>query len=155
MRLYLVQHGEARSKEEDPGRGLSEKGIQDITKIAQYVSNLGIKTSRVFHSGKTRALQTARVLADYLKVDQGITEAEGLSPMDDPRIWSDRISGMQEDIMLVGHLPHLAVFSSLLLCGAQDKNIINFKMAGIVCLQRAEDGNWAIDWMITPEVVHH
>lgn len=153
MRLYLVQHGEAKSKEEDPSRGLSEKGIQNITKIAQYVSNLGIKTSRISHSGKTRALQTARVLADYLKVDQGITEEKGLSPMDDPGIWFDRISGMQKDIILVGHLPHLALFSSLLLCGAQDKNVINFKMAGIVCLQKSEDGNWAVEWMITPEVM--
>ena len=30
MHLYLVQHGEAKSKEDDPQRHLTEKGLRDI-----------------------------------------------------------------------------------------------------------------------------
>jgi len=30
MRVYLVQHGEAVSKEENPDRPLSEKGAADV-----------------------------------------------------------------------------------------------------------------------------
>jgi len=159
MFLYLVQHAEAKSKEEDSSRSLSEKGIQNITKTANYASKLDFKASQIFHSAKTRAMQTARVLDDYLKTERGISETDGLSPMDDPQVWFERLSQMEEDIILVGHLPHLARFSALILCGDKDKNLIDFKMGCIVCLRRFEvgidsyrDGNWSVEWMITPEV---
>jgi phosphohistidine phosphatase len=150
MLLYLVQHAEARSKEEDPARGLSEKGIQNITKVAQFVAKFDIKVSQLFHSGKTRAMQTARVLADYLRVGDGISVIEGLDPMDEPQMLFERISLMHEDIMLVGHLPHLAKFASLMLCGDEDRNIIDFKMGCVVCLERSDEGSWSVEWMITP-----
>ncbi len=153
MFLYLVQHSEAKSKEDDPARSLSEKGIQNITKTASYVSKLGFRVSRIFHSGKTRAMQTARVLDDYLKAENGISETDSLSPMDDPQIWFERLSQIKEDIMLVGHLPHLAGFSALILCGNRDKNLIDFKMSGIVCLRKFDQDNWSLEWMITPEVI--
>ena len=34
MRLYLVQHGQAKSEEVDPQRGLSERGIQDVGRLS-------------------------------------------------------------------------------------------------------------------------
>jgi phosphohistidine phosphatase len=153
MLLFLVQHAEAKAKEEDPARGLSEKGIQDITKVAHYASKLGIEVSIILHSGKLRAQQTARVLADYLKTKKGISETDGLGPLDDPAIIIKRINNEHEDNMLVGHLPHLDKLSSLLLCGESDKKIIDYKMGCIVCLKRSEDGNWSVEWMITPEEV--
>jgi len=153
MLLYLIQHAEAKREEEDPQRGLTDKGHQDIKKVANYVAKLDIKISEIFHSGKTRALQTAEVLAQCLKSEKGITQTDGLAPLDDPQIWFERVSEIKEDIMLVGHLPHLGKLASLLLSGDKDKNIINFKMGGIVCLKRLEDGNWSVEWMIIPEVV--
>ena len=155
MFLYLVQHAEAKSKEEDPAQGLSEKGIQNIIKIAQFASKMEIKAFQIIHSGKARAMQTARVLADYLKMEKGIIESDGLAPMDEPKIWVERISATKEDIILVGHLPHLGKLTSLLLCGNQELNIVDFRMGGIVCLKRFEAGidKWAVEWMITPEVI--
>lgn len=153
MVVYLVQHAEAKTKEEDPARGLSEKGIQNITKVAQYFSKIYSCPSRIFHSGKARAFQTARVLADYLKMKEGVDETDGLAPMDDPRIWIDRIADMREDVMLVGHLPHLSLLASQLLCNDREKSIIHFQMAGIVCLKKKENMNWSVEWMIVPEVV--
>ncbi len=170
MFLYLVQHAEAKKEEEDPARGLSEKGLQDIKKVAAYAAELNIKASRIFHSGKTRALQTAQVLADSFKIEKGISETDGLAPVDDPQIWLERISKMNveyhagystvEDLVLVGHLPHLARLSALILCGDREKDIVDFKMGGIVCLKRFEvgidsyrDGNWSVEWMIIPSVI--
>ncbi len=152
MLLYLVQHAEAKSKEEDPSRCLSEKGIHDIGKTTAFLVKLDIKVSQIFHSGKRRALQTAQVLADYLNIERGISETDGLAPMDDAGIWYKRISDMNEDVILVGHLPHLAKLSSLLLSDDMEKSIVDFKMGGIICLKRAEDGNWSVEWMIIPEV---
>jgi phosphohistidine phosphatase len=153
MFLYLVQHAEAKKKEEDPERGLSKKGMQDLSTVAQFASRLGIKTLQIYHSGKTRTLQTAQTLADKTETGKGISETDGLNPLDDPQIWFERISRMKEHIMLVGHLPHLSKLASLILCGDRGKNIIDFKMGGIVCLKRLEDDKWSINWILTPEVV--
>ncbi|MBI5025937.1 MAG: hypothetical protein HZC12_04245 [Nitrospirae bacterium] len=43
--------------------------------------------------------------------------------------------------------------ASLLLCGDKEKNIVDFKMGGIVCIKRFEDGHWSLEWMIIPEVI--
>lgn len=84
---------------------------------------------------------------------KGISEVDGLSPLDEPNIWAERLKDVPDDLFLVGHLPHLARLASLLLCGNADKNIVSFRMAGIVCLKRDDAGTWSLQWMLTPEVV--
>jgi phosphohistidine phosphatase len=153
MRLYLVQHAEAKREEEDPSRSLSEKGLNDITKVATYIVSLNISISQIFHSGKTRALQTAQVLAEHLKPQESISQTDGLAPLDEPGIWFERLTKIKEDVALVGHLPHLGKLAALLLCGDKEKNIVDFKMGGMVCLKRSEDGNWSLEWMIIPDVI--
>lgn len=151
MFLYLVQHAEAKKEEIDPNRPLSEKGLKDITKTSLYLTQLNISLHKIFHSKKLRAKQTAEVLFRHLKPIRGITEIDGLSPLDEPEIWFNRLRDIPEDIMLVGHLPHLSKLASLLLCGDKEKNIIEFKMAGIVCLRKEAD-SWLLQWMLTPEI---
>jgi phosphohistidine phosphatase len=153
MFLYLVQHGEAKREEDDPQRGLTDKGFKDVARTALYAQKLGLVVSAIHHSGKTRALQTAQVLADYLRPGKGISQAGGLAPMDDPGEWAGRIAGMNEDLMLVGHLPYMAKLAGLLLCGDKERTPVDFKMGGIACLRRFDDGHWAVEWMIMPEIV--
>jgi phosphohistidine phosphatase len=153
MFLYLVQHGEAKREEDDPQRGLTDKGFRDVARTAVHAQKLGLTLSTIHHSGKTRTLQTAQILADYLKPGKGSSPADALAPMDDPAVWAARIAGMNEGVMLVGHLPYLARLAGLLLCGDKEKTLIDFKMGGIVCLKRFDDGLWAVEWMIVPELV--
>jgi phosphohistidine phosphatase len=152
MLLYLVQHAEAKREEEDPERGLTDKGFRDIARTAVHVQKLGVRVSAIYHSGKKRAAQSAKVLADYLKPEKGVTGTGDLAPLDDPAAWSKRIAEMNEDIMLVGHLPYLAKLAGLLLSGDKEKMFVDFRMGGIVCLKRSDDGRWAIVWMIAPEM---
>lgn len=153
MFLYLVQHAEALSKEADASRSLSEKGIEDIKKVAGYLSGLRIKVEMICHSGKMRALQTAQILAEHLNFVKKLSYTDGLAPMDDPKMWYDRLSRMNENIILVGHLPHLGRLASLILSSDREKNLIDFKMGGVVCLKRFEDGKWAVEWMVIPEML--
>ena len=153
MFLYLVQHAEAKREEEDPLSPLSRKGLADINKVASYVSKLDVNVVQIFHSGKLRAKQTAEVLLENLKPIKGLTETDGLNPLDDPRIWAERLKEVTDNIMLVGHLPHLGKLSAQILCGDKEKGIIDFKMGGIVCLKRFEDSHWSVEWMIIPEVI--
>ncbi len=153
MFLYLIQHAEALSKEEDATQSLSDKGIRDIEKVAAFISGSGIKLKNICHSGKMRSIQTAQILSDHIKPEKGTKLADALDPMDDPETWYTMLNDSRENVMLVGHLPHLEKLSSWLLCGDKDKKVIDFQMGSIVCLNRSEDGSWAIEWMITPEMI--
>ncbi len=153
MLVYLVQHADAKKEEVDTARPLSEKGLLDIKKVASYASQLNIKIYKIFHSSKLRARQTAEILSENLKPAKGISEVDGLAPLDDPKIWAERLKDIPDDVILVGHLPHLGKLSSLLLCGNADKNVVSFKMAGIVCLKKDDIGEWSLQWMLTPEIV--
>jgi phosphohistidine phosphatase len=153
MFLYLVQHAEAQKEEEDPERDLTEKGRIDIESVAHYVKRLKVQVRQIFHSGKTRARSTANVLAWHLKPPAGVLEAPGLAPLDEPEIWAGRIDQMDEDIMLVGHLPHLARLAAILICRDKEKRVINFQMGGVVRLRRMEAKQWAVDWMVVPESI--
>lgn len=76
-----------------------------------------------------------------------------MAPNADPKVWEDRLSEMDEDVMVVGHLPHLSKLSGSLLCEDEDKEVVAFRMGAIVCLERNRDGRWSVQWMITPEIV--
>ncbi len=153
MFLYLVQHAEAKREEEDAARPLSEKGQQEISKVAAYSAQLDMKIDKIFHSTKLRAKQTAGILFENLKPLKGISEVDGLSPLDDPNIWSARLKDLQENVMLVGHLPHLGRLAASLLCGNADRNIVSFRMGGVVCLEKGDAGAWSLQWMLVPDVV--
>ncbi len=153
MLLYLVQHAEAKREEEDPARDLTEKGRIDIERLSHHMEKLNVQVRQIFHSGKTRAQSTANVLARHLKPPAGVSEAPGLAPLDDPEVWAGQIAKMDEDILLVGHLPHLGRLAALLLSGDKERSVINFQMGGVVRLRRMEAGQWAIDWMVVPEII--
>ncbi len=153
MFLFLVQHAEAKSKEEDPGRDLTEKGRQEMQRVADYLGKRNLAINQIFRSGKTRAATTANVLAGSLKPSRGSFETDGLAPLDDPAIWAGRLAPMTESLMLVGHLPHLARLAALLLCGDKEKSVIHFKMGGVLCLRRDQEGFWGVEWMVIPEML--
>lgn len=153
MLLYLVQHGEAKQKEEDPSRGLTIKGKNDAEKMSGYLSKRSIRVDEIFHSGKLRAEETADIFAESLKPVQGVAKVNGLLPLDSPALFHEKLLGMERSIMIVGHLPHLGRLASLLLCGDIERHVVSFQMAGVVCLARDLNGLWSMQWMITPDVV--
>ena len=154
MRLFLVQHAEPKHKEEDPMRPLSERGWKGIRKMARYAEeHLHIQVRQIFHSSKLRAEQTAKILAEYLNPPEEMMTDKSLEPLADPKAWKKRLVKTTEDIMLVGHLPHLSKLASSLLFGNEDEEVIAFKMSGIVCLQRDQQHRWTIQWVITPETI--
>ena len=148
MKVYLVQHAKPKSKEEDPDRPLSDEGKNDIIKIVKFLPQLNIK--KVLHSSKLRAQQTAEILAKSLKAE--VINGDALEPLADPAIWTQRLDKESEDVMLVGHLPHLAKLASQLLTQNQEKPVISFKQGGIVCLEKTDHG-WEVAWMVTPELL--
>ena len=67
MRLYLVQHGEAKPETEDPDPAPHRQGAANVRKVATATAAL-VSAARIIHSGKTRARQTAEIWALTLGV---------------------------------------------------------------------------------------
>lgn len=151
MLVYLVQHGKAKSKEEDPDRPLTDEGRREIEAVMLLLMRYGaVSASRVVHSGKRRAEETAQLIAT--KLDAEIESAEGLDPDADPAEWGARLGEADRDLIVVGHLPHLERLAALLLCGDPERGTVRFANGGVVCLG-LEGGRWSLQWAIPPALV--
>lgn len=153
MRLYLVQHGEATSEEIDPNRPLTEKGRQDVARTAEFLRASSIKIDIILHSTKTRAVETAQILAEAILPKEGTEQREDLTPNDPVDKLFDELNTENRDLMVVGHLPFLGKLASLALAGSGSSEIVGFKQAGVVCLERKEDKNWQLVFAVTPDLL--
>jgi phosphohistidine phosphatase len=152
MALYLVQHGRSLPRETDPEQGLSAEGVAGVERIAGVAAGYGVKVSRILHSGKKRALETAEIFGRYLEPAGGIEERGGLNPMDDVTSFANRVRS-DENFMVVGHLPFMERLTSLLVAGAPEMRVFRFQNGGIVCLDKEPDGRyWFIKWTLMPEI---
>lgn len=153
MRLYLVQHGLAVAASEDAARPLSAQGREDVTRTAGFLSLFEKpRPARILHSGKLRAEQTAGMFAEAWG-GLPVEETMGLAPNDDPLIWAARCDSVGQELMLVGHLPHLQRLAGLLICGDAEREATRFRNGGVVCLERNEAG-WTILWQINPTLFY-
>ncbi len=152
MKLYLIQHGEATAEELDPSRPLTAKGRNDVEKTASFLKSAELGPMVIFHSGKMRARQTAEIIAAQLSPGCQVRERDGLAPNDPVNALVNELSGMANDLMIVGHLPFLGKLAGRLLAGVESKNVVAFRQGGVVCLQRSED-HWQVAWMVTPELL--
>lgn len=151
MLLYLVQHGEAAAKSEDPERPLTVSGRQDVAAVAAVLRRLALPVDRVLHSGKTRARQTADLLGPAVGCD-AVERADALDPMDDPAPWLARVDAERTTLMLVGHLPHLARLAGALLVADVSREVVAFRQGGVVVLERNPEGAWMLRWNLTPDL---
>jgi len=153
MRIYLVQHGLAMDEQQDPDRPLSGQGLEDVTRVAGFLSLFEKpKPSHIFHSGKKRAQQTAEMIAEAWHI-KNVAEAEDLSPNANPEVWEAKLHAMHEDVLLVGHLPHLPKLASLLICGDLEVQPIRFRNGGVLCLEKDVSG-YKVLWQINPTMFY-
>ncbi len=118
MEIYLVRHGAAFEKGEDPERHLNHHGVNQCHLTGRALKRLEIQFDLIVSSSKARARQTAEIIAEevgYSREEIKITEA--LVPTALPK---DAISYLNElagvkRVMLAGHLPLLGYLASELL----------------------------------------
>ena len=150
--LYLVQHGEAVSKEVDADRPLSAQGVADVSRLAAFLSAAGIQLDQVFHSGKTRAQQTAEILASSIQEDLKIEQIAGINPNDPVDVFAGKLGEMHLPVMIVGHLPFMSRLVSHLLIHHDDPTIVAYQPGSVVCLEKDMNDAWSISWMLRPEL---
>lgn len=153
MRVYLVQHGQAMTEEQNPDRPLSEKGRAEVERVASFLSRSCAPIPRIIHSPKTRARDTAAVLARVLDLGEVIEEAPvGLGPMDSTESLAQSISQAEGDLMAVGHQPFMGRMVARLTSGAEGAGFTAFEPGTVVCLEK-EDGLWNLVWMVRPDLL--
>lgn len=152
MALFLVQHGKSLPKEEDPDRGLSKVGMEETRTVAELAADRNIQVARIVHSGKKRALQTAEIFMQILEPVGGVAKGPGLAPLDDVTSFAANIS-LDDNVMVVGHLPFMERLVSHLITGSPESSVIKFQNSGIVCLDSEDGGQtFFVRWTLFPRV---
>ncbi len=152
MKLYLMQHGDALAKNIDPDRYLSERGQADVGRVASFLTQR-IEISRVVHSGKTRARQTAEFFEHLTVSGKPVEAISGIKPNNSVEVFAQQMADRNEDTLVVGHLPFMARLVTSLVTGSADRPIVSYQPGSIVCLETDEDGHWQVRWMIRPELL--
>lgn len=150
MILVLVQHGEAKREEEDPARPLTDRGVRETGVTADGLRALGVRPSLVVHSGKLRARQTAEILAEKLGAEV-VREVGWLAPLDDPvRARGELLKLEEDEVLVVGHLPHLSRLASLLLVKDPAREVVRFRYSSALGLESQDRESWRIIFFLPP-----
>jgi phosphohistidine phosphatase len=152
MKLYLVQHGVALSKDINPDRPLDNVGHAEVGQVAAFLAG-HMTVSRVVHSGKRRAQQTAEIFTSIIAGEFPIEEISGIDPNDPVEAFANQLMSWNEDILVVGHLPFMAKLVGLLVSGSADVTCVSYTPGTIVCLESTDDGHFQVQWMVRPELV--
>lgn len=153
MRIYLTQHGLALPKDVDADRPLTDEGREDVQRLAGLLGKTGVRVGQVLHSGKTRAEQTAAILADAVMTSGTPQARAGLGPKDPLEKITAEIAAWSDDTLIVGHQPYLGRLASFLLASDPDRPLVALQPGTIACLEKDEDGHWRLAWMIRPELL--
>lgn len=154
MKLYLVQHGEACSKEDNPDRPLTEQGKADVNRLAVFLRKGNIRVERVIHSGKLRARETVDRLMNSVAVGVEVEISDRINPNDPVEVFSELSFTWTQDTLVVCHLPFLSKLVSQLTLRNSDILFANFSPGSAVCLERNDHNQWALNWMVCPSILN-
>ncbi len=155
MEIYLVRHGAAYEKEEDPERHLNNDGVNQCHLTGKALKRLDIKFDLIVSSPKVRARQTADIIAEEVGYStKKIKITETLVPTAPPKetlSYLEDFTGIKR-VMLAGHLPLLGYLASELLCNTSHISLC-FE-PGAVCqinIEQPSSHTGDFRWFLTPE----
>ena len=155
MKLYLVHHGEAVPKEQDPDRPLTDKGREDLQKLATFLERAGVRVARIIHSGKERARDSAEILRARIAPGVDLEQRKGIKPDHPVEPLLLDIHTWRLDTLVAGHGPYISKLVPSLITGNQDPKFVATKPGTIICLEREERVQFCICWMLRPELLRN
>lgn len=109
MNLYIVRHGYADGGSPDSERRLTEYGHNKLIEMMptwqNYINNIDV----ILSSPYKRALETAKIIHNYYKVDSKLIADDALQPginISDVIITLFALD--YKNVMLVGHMPDVS-----------------------------------------------
>ena len=152
MLLYLLRHGEASHPSPDKPSSLTPKGQSDVAHLAEHLTQKKkLKIDQIWHSPKTRAIQTAEIIWKALEnTSLPLVQKEDLSPDGDAeQVHRDILSLKGGNLLIVSHLPFLPDLAGLLL--EDERQTIAFPTAGMAALERGKV--FKLLWTIDPSTI--
>ena len=161
MNLFILRHGIAVEPgtpgyEDDSRRPLIPKGERRLQAAASAMKKLELSFDLILSSPFIRARQTAEIVAKALKLKKQLHFSDDLVPGGDARALIQKLNEWKpapENVLLVGHEPHLSRFISLLVSGGADTAAIEMKKGGL-CKLEADSlragGRATLIWLLTP-----
>ncbi len=155
MEIYLMQHGPALPKEQDPEQGLSPEGEARIHATGKALRKMGIGFDVILSSPKKRSRQTAAIIAEEVGFPpEHIVETDTVKPMVSPEDTIKALAGYAADnrILIAGHLPSVAGVASFLLTEGS-RATVEFESGGCcrIDVERLPTHSGRLRWHLTPE----
>ena len=154
MEIYLMQHGPALPKEQDPEEGLGPEGKERIHASGQALKKMGITFDVILSSPKKRSKETAAIVAEEVgfPVEKIIetTNVKAMTPPDETVQALSELSGA-ERVLIAGHLPSVAEVASFLLTEGS-KAAVQFEMGGCcrIDVENLPTHSGRLQWYLTP-----
>ncbi len=157
MIVYLVRHAIAEEagawQDKDETRPLTQEGIRKMREVAGGLSAVVDGLDRICSSPLTRARQTAEILARQFKFKEDLLVWEELIPGAKPQALERKLKSLDvPSVALVGHEPHLGYVISYFLAGTEDAVRVDFKKAGVCCLDYGASLPATLLWFIPPKI---
>ena len=160
MNLYILRHGIAVEPgtpgfENDSERPLIPKGERRLRNAAAAMRKMELSFDPILSSPLLRAKQTAEIVAGELKLKKRLQFSDSLAPggsVKDSLRQLNELRPAPENVLLVGHEPHLSRLIALLVSGSEDA-AIEMKKGGLCKLEVGElrHGRCArLAWLLTP-----
>lgn len=144
MIAVLVHHADALAPTVDPQRSLSERGLGQAEWLAEQARAAGCTPVAIWHSGKLRARQTAQAFLRACNPMAEFRMVRGLRSEDPPEWMRDELNAETRDVLLVGHMPHIAALARSLSPDAGE-----FPLNGVIAFRRSGDKLWTEIWRLT------
>lgn len=160
MLIYLVRHGIAIDREDpncppEPERHLTAKGIERTREAARGLRKLGVAPRVALSSPYLRALQTAEIVCEELKLSPGKWKrTAALLPEAAPAELLRELKRVTAgEVICFGHAPNLDLVIAHLL-GAPHA-VTELKKAGAGCIEMESlaAGRGALVWLATAKML--
>lgn len=154
MEIYLMQHGPALPKDQDPEEGLNPEGKERIHASGQALKKMGVAFDAILSSPKKRSKQTAAIVAEAVGFPvEKIVETKKVKAMAPPEETIQALSEFSgaRRVLVAGHLPSVAEMASFLLTEGS-KAAVQFEMGGccLIDVDKLPTHSGRLLWYLTP-----
>lgn len=158
MQLYLIRHAIAEDTapegRKDDARPLSEEGVRRFRQVVKGLDRLEVRFSKLYHSPKLRAVQTADLLMKLVDGESEVTPALAESPKE-PVLELLEGFGEEDRVGMVGHEPWLSELCAWLVLGDRQKaTAFGLKKGGVAWLEgEPQPGKMRLVALLPPSVL--
>jgi phosphohistidine phosphatase len=165
MDLFILRHGEADKSSDgndDFSRPLTVAGATDVTCVAEWLKDLGVKFSAIITSPLKRAHQTASIVSKIFNIENTLMNWEELRPEGNRielfrKLSSEQLFKQESAVLIVGHELYLSSLISEIIYEANASNHVVLKKAGLakirITSQYVRTMHGELEWLLTPKLM--